>query len=66
MLRAIANQTTTGRFTLLCFSAAVQSSHIPRSDDVLDASKLRATGVTVRPVEETVIDALKNWQPAPA
>ena len=38
----------------------------PRSNCVLDASKLQAAGITVRPVEEAVMDALKNWRPAPA
>lgn len=38
----------------------------PRSNCVLDGSKLRAAGVALRPVEEAVIDALKNWQPASA
>jgi hypothetical protein len=33
---------------------------------VLDVSKLRAAGITLRPVEEAVIDALKNWRPASA
>jgi hypothetical protein len=33
---------------------------------VLDASKLQAVGVSVRPVKEAVMDALKNWRPASA
>lgn len=33
----------------------------PRSNCVLDVTKLLATGVKVRPVEEAVIDCLKNW-----
>jgi hypothetical protein len=66
MLRASANQIVTCRRTLLCSSAAVQSSHTPRSNCVLDASKLQAAGITLRPVEEAVIDALKNWRPASA
>lgn len=33
---------------------------------LLDASKLQGADVTLRPVEEAVIDALKNWRPASA
>lgn len=33
----------------------------PRSNCVLDASKLLATGVKLRPVEEALEDSLKNW-----
>jgi UDP-glucose 4,6-dehydratase len=36
----------------------------PRSNCVLDTSKLLAAGVTMRPVEEAVLDSLKNWEPA--
>jgi len=35
----------------------------PRSNCVLDSSKLLATGVKMRSVEEAVADALKNWRP---
>ena len=35
----------------------------PRSNCVLDASKLLATGVQLRPVEEALEDSLKNWKP---
>jgi dTDP-4-dehydrorhamnose reductase len=34
----------------------------PRSNCVLDVSKLLATGVKLRPVEEAVEDALRNWR----
>jgi len=30
---------------------------------VLDMTKLLATGVKVRPVEEAIEDSLRNWQP---
>ena len=35
----------------------------PRSNCVLDVSKLLATGVMVRSVEEALDDSLKNWKP---
>ena len=35
----------------------------PRSNCVMDVSKLLAAGVKVRPVEEALEDSLKNWQP---
>ena len=35
----------------------------PRSNCVLDPSKLLATGVKLRSVEEALIDALRRWQP---
>jgi dTDP-4-dehydrorhamnose reductase len=35
----------------------------PRSNCVMDASKLLATGVKVRPVEEALADSLQRWQP---
>ncbi len=35
----------------------------PRSNCVLDVSKLLATGVKLRPVGDALADALKNWQP---
>ena len=37
----------------------------PRSNCVLDVSKLLAAGVKLRPVEEALADALKNWVPLP-
>jgi dTDP-4-dehydrorhamnose reductase len=36
----------------------------PRSNCVLDVSKLLATGVKVRPVEEALEHSLRNWKPA--
>ncbi|MHB8521267.1 MAG: SDR family oxidoreductase [Limisphaerales bacterium] len=35
----------------------------PRSNCVLDVSKLLSTGVKLRPVEEALEDALRNWKP---
>jgi dTDP-4-dehydrorhamnose reductase len=35
----------------------------PRSNCVLDVSKLLATGVTIRPVEEALRDSLRHWVP---
>lgn len=35
----------------------------PRSNCILDVSKLMAAGVRLRPVEDAVADALKNWAP---
>jgi UDP-glucose 4,6-dehydratase len=37
----------------------------PRSNCILDVSKLLATGVPMRPVEEALADALRQWRPAP-
>jgi len=38
----------------------------PRSNCVLDVSKLLGTGVKMRPVEEALVDALKHWGTHPA
>jgi dTDP-4-dehydrorhamnose reductase len=35
----------------------------PRSNCVLDVSKLLATGVRMRPVREAIEDSLRNWKP---
>jgi UDP-glucose 4,6-dehydratase len=35
----------------------------PRSNCVMDASKLLAAGVKIRGVEEALEDSLKNWKP---
>ena len=35
----------------------------PRSNCVMDISKLLAAGVKIRGVEEALEDSLKNWQP---
>jgi len=35
----------------------------PRSNCVMDASKLLAAGVKIRPIAEALENALKNWQP---
>jgi len=40
-----------------------QAAKTPRSNCVLDVSKLVATGVRLRPVEEALEDSLKNWRP---
>jgi dTDP-4-dehydrorhamnose reductase len=42
------------------------AARTPRSNCILDVSKLLAAGVKIRPVDEAVLDSLKNWQPAPA
>jgi UDP-glucose 4,6-dehydratase len=36
----------------------------PRSNCVLDVSKLLATGVSLRPVEEAIVESLKKWRAA--
>lgn len=40
-----------------------QAAATPRSSCVLDVSKLLATGVRMRPVEEALADALDHWKP---
>jgi hypothetical protein len=35
----------------------------PRSNCVMDISKLQAAGVKIRPVEEALEHSLKNWKP---
>jgi len=42
------------------FQRAVKA---PRANCVMDVSKLLATGVMLRPVEEALADALRNWRP---
>jgi len=39
------------------------AARTPRSNCVLDSSKLLATGVALRPVEEALEDSLRQWQP---
>jgi dTDP-4-dehydrorhamnose reductase len=39
------------------------AARTPRSNCVLDVSKLLATGVTLRPVEEALEHSLRNWKP---
>ena len=39
-----------------------QAAKTPRSNCVLDVSKLLAAGVSIRPVEAALEDSLKNWQ----
>ena len=40
-----------------------KAAKTPRSNCVLDASKLLATGVKIRPVLEALEDSLRNWKP---
>jgi dTDP-4-dehydrorhamnose reductase len=40
-----------------------QAAKTPRSNCVMDVSKLLAAGVNLRPVEEALEDSLKNWKP---
>jgi len=35
----------------------------PRSNCVMDVSKLQGAGVSIRPVEEALEDSLKKWRP---
>ena len=35
----------------------------PRSNCVMDVTKLQSAGVSIRPVEEALEDSLKNWRP---
>jgi dTDP-4-dehydrorhamnose reductase len=37
----------------------------PRSNCILDTSRLLSTGVKMRPVEESIEDALRNWRKEP-
>lgn len=43
-----------------------KAAKTPRSNCVLDNSKILAAGIPMRPVEEAIEDALKNWQPETA
>jgi dTDP-4-dehydrorhamnose reductase len=43
----------------------LQAAKTPRSNCILDASKLGAAGVKIRPVREAIIDALEKWTPKP-
>ena len=38
----------------------------PRSNCVLDVSKLLCAGVKMRPVEEALVEAMKQWNGKPA
>jgi len=40
------------------------AARAPRSNCVLDVTKLLATGVKMRPVREALVDSLENWKPA--
>jgi UDP-glucose 4,6-dehydratase len=39
------------------------AAQTPRSNCVMDVSKLLSVGVEIRPVEEALADSLKNWRP---
>lgn len=41
-----------------------KAASTPRSNCVLDISKLLATGVKLRPVDDALMDSLKKWVPA--
>ena len=43
-----------------------KAARTPRSNTVLDVSKLLATGVFLRPVREAVEDSLRHWRAAVA
>jgi len=40
-----------------------KAAKTPRSNCVLDVSKLLSTGVKIRPVHEAIEDSLQNWKP---
>lgn len=40
-----------------------QAARTPRSNCILDVSKLLAAGVRIRPVEQALEESLKHWQP---
>ena len=42
------------------------AARTPRSNCVLDVSRLLATGVKMRPVEEALEDSLRHWKPEPS
>ena len=42
-----------------------QIARTPRSNCLLDVTKLLRAGVKIRPVDEALEDALRRWQPAP-
>jgi dTDP-4-dehydrorhamnose reductase len=41
-----------------------EGAKVPRANSILDVSKLLATGIRMRPVEEALEDSLERWQPA--
>lgn len=41
-----------------------QAAKTPRSNCILDVSKLLATGVKIRSVEDAIEDSLRHWKPA--
>lgn len=42
-----------------------KAARTPRSNCVLDSSKITRAGIALRPVEEAIIDSLKNWSSTP-
>lgn len=41
----------------------VKAAKTPRSNCILDNSKIIAAGIPLRPVEDAIVDALQQWQP---
>jgi len=39
------------------------AARTPRSNCIMDVSKLLAAGINIRPVQEALEDSLRNWQP---
>ena len=46
------------------FYAAANGAHAPRSNCLLDASKLVRSGVKIRPLAEALEETLRRWKPA--
>jgi dTDP-4-dehydrorhamnose reductase len=44
----------------------LEGGHVLRSSAILDVSKLRSTGLKMRPVREALADALRTWRPGRA
>jgi dTDP-4-dehydrorhamnose reductase len=44
--------------------AFYQVAKAPRSNCIMDTSKLTAAGIQMRPVEQAIEQALRNWIPA--
>jgi hypothetical protein len=38
-------------------------ANAPRSNCVMDTSKILAAGIKIRPVEEAIESSLRNWEP---
>jgi UDP-glucose 4,6-dehydratase len=39
-----------------------QAARTPRSNCIMDVSKLLATGIPMRPVQQALEESLKNWK----